>query len=575
MIFENLNDRQVAAITHEGNVLLLACPGSGKTRVLSRKVAYELDKISETKKRVAAITFTNIASDEIEERIDNLCIPTTNLWTGTIHSFCLDWIIRPYSGHHETLRNGFKIADPYVVDSIIEEAKAGKNIFIDSSRLKLDTNGNLIETDNAKKAIITKFYEILRMRKFLCFDDILYQAYVLVKKFPYISKSLSNIFHYICIDEYQDTQILQYEILHSIVKAGNTKVFYVGDPNQSVFNSLGGFAMPKEKIKEEINAEIDMFSLNGNYRTNQRIINFYSHFQIIGEPIEAVGKNSADAGIIKYHKDIDKRNLPEFLASLIQTELDNGTYEDEICILAPQWNLLYSLGRQLRVLLPDCSFNAPGLSPLSSRLIDNFWYKVARLFLTEPNPSIYSRRVRWANEVLNELNKHISLAAENNNSKYILRIINSINCEESEGIDFLEIVFKQFNEQLDINIESIEQLKTHWDSFFQRLNERVNHKEDPAPSDTESLRKMFRVKHGITINTCQGVKGEEYDTVIAFGLLHGYIPHWYAPSPDEDAKKLLYVISSRAKQKLHLISEIGRKNKNPTNQLLNVDFQYD
>ena len=107
MILSGLTDEQKDAVTCPNSLLLTACPGSGKTRVLTHKVAYELSMIDNPKQFVVALTFTHRATDEIKERIDRLNIETEQLWAGTIHSFCLDWIIRPYAGFLDILKNGF------------------------------------------------------------------------------------------------------------------------------------------------------------------------------------------------------------------------------------------------------------------------------------------------------------------------------------------------------------------------------------------------------------------------------------------------------------------------------------
>ena len=80
-----LNEEQISAIKHEGNVLLTACPGSGKTRTLTYKLAYELSKLNSNKQFVIAITYTHTAADEIKERVELLGIETDQLWIGTIH----------------------------------------------------------------------------------------------------------------------------------------------------------------------------------------------------------------------------------------------------------------------------------------------------------------------------------------------------------------------------------------------------------------------------------------------------------------------------------------------------------
>ena len=90
---------------------------------------------------------------------------------------------------------------------------------------------------------------------------------------------------------------------------------------------------------------------------------------------------------------------------------------------------------------------------------------------------------------------------------------------------------------------------------------------------------MFKHEEGVVVNTCHGIKGEEFDTVIAFGLLHGKLPNWNETG-HRAAEKLLYVICSRAKRELHLISETGRVTNsgrayNPTSQLSSLEYDYD
>ena len=103
-----LNPEQQAVITESGSVVLIACPGSGKTRTLTHKVAAELEKLTSPRQYVVAITYTHRAAEEIEERITELGVDTEQLWIGTIHSFCLEWIIRPYGIYHPKLQNGFQ-----------------------------------------------------------------------------------------------------------------------------------------------------------------------------------------------------------------------------------------------------------------------------------------------------------------------------------------------------------------------------------------------------------------------------------------------------------------------------------
>ena len=117
----DLNQEQSDAIVNDSNVLLIACPGSGKTRTLTYKIAYELSKLNNTKQHIIAITYTNRSADEIKERIELLGVDTKQLWIGTIHSFCLEWILRPYSLYLPALKNGFRVINSFDSEKIITQ----------------------------------------------------------------------------------------------------------------------------------------------------------------------------------------------------------------------------------------------------------------------------------------------------------------------------------------------------------------------------------------------------------------------------------------------------------------------
>lgn len=122
---DKLNPQQRQVCVNEGNILLKACPGSGKTKTLTYKLAYSVQKYITSKKLNIAITYTNRAADEIKERLEKIDIPEDKVWVGTIHQFCLEFIIRPYTMYNERLRKGYHIIDDYVTkqytDEIIEE----------------------------------------------------------------------------------------------------------------------------------------------------------------------------------------------------------------------------------------------------------------------------------------------------------------------------------------------------------------------------------------------------------------------------------------------------------------------
>jgi superfamily I DNA/RNA helicase len=586
-----LNEQQAAAVNQPGNVLVTACPGSGKTRVLTNRIIKELSELESTKHRVIAVTFTNRAADEIKARLDKPEISLDNLWAGTIHSFSLEWILRPYSCYSPYLKKGFSVADEFYIRSLKNKLKKKYGInYYDEINTKIDRSGRTVNCSLNEKNLKKEYYDYLKKRKLIDFDMVLYFTYELMTQKTEISKTLGSIICSICIDEYQDTQDLQYGILSEIVKksSGFTKIFIVGDVNQAIYTSLGGIAKSRQEIKEEFGLEqLEHHRLTGNYRSTQRIIDLSIQLQDDETKVVSQADYADEKGIITFNnQDYHKDDIPELIAKMVAVNIDNGVPSHEICILAPQWWLITSLGRQLVTLLPDVKFDAPGLSPLDHQR-DNIWYKIARLFLVESEPRLYLARLRWAGSIIREIEQltGADLPEAFRTARKLLRLTNSINSDESDGIAYLKDVFQQFGLKLRLNLEIHPSLSEPWKSFFEKAHDRLTDTNYNIQSDIHSLKKMFKRPGGVVVTSCHSIKGEEYETVICYGILKGYIPNWnsiYDENIDEDveARRLLYVIISRAKTNLHLISEFGRRTRpgNPYDTNMNIEnvgFEYD
>lgn len=579
-MLRGLNTQQIEAVKEDGNILLTACPGSGKTRTLTHKIAYELEKNADSKKFIIAVTFTNRAADEIQKRIRNFSMDNSNLWAGTIHSFCLEWIIRPYRCYLDELKNGFSISDEYNSERIIDELKKDYGLrFFDSVSTRYLISGEKEEITYRK--LIDEYHDILSNDKLIDFDQILHYSYRLLSAYPKIAKILKSMFHLICVDEYQDTQQLQYSILSTIMKAeGGCKIFVVGDSDQAIYGSLGGIAKSHEEIEIEFATVFKNKQLTGNYRSNQQIIDYSKNFKISETQVSALGLNADDKAIIKYDSEIHKDHIVEEIARIIKAKIDEGIPESEICVLAPNWYLVIPMGRRLKALLPDVKFDAVGLSPLLKNK-ENIWFRIARLFLVSPSPATLIIRKKWSTELLSDLENFGIILFENSDfrSKKLLKLINSISSSEEEGLRYLEDCFNQLFEKLEINILSNNQLNEQLNSFIEGAEKRLENSDFELSRDIESFKKMFKHEEGVVVNTCHGIKGEEFDTVIAFGLLEGKLPNWNEKS-EFAAQKLLYVICSRAKRELYLFSERGRTTQGgreylPTNRLAEVMHDYD
>ncbi|NUF35958.1 ATP-binding domain-containing protein, partial [Acinetobacter oleivorans] len=143
-------------------------------------------------------------------------------------------------------------------------------------------------------------------------------------------------------------------------------------------------------------------------------------------------------------------------------------------------------------------------------------------------------------------------------NKHLLKVCNSIEINEIDGLEYLSKFFAELFEKLGINWEIITTLKRHYDSFFSSSVQRIESliAEGLIGIETlENFKKVFKQRGGITVSTIHGVKGEEYDVVIGFGLLDGFVPHFSDQNGEINSKKMLYVLASRARKNLHLISE--------------------
>jgi DNA helicase II / ATP-dependent DNA helicase PcrA len=579
----NLSEEQKTAVDTGGHVLLTACPGSGKTRVLTFKVAQELKSLSSNKKRIIALTFTNRAAEEIKRRITKLDIDTSQLWSGTIHAFCSEWILRPYAGYLDELKNGFVIADEYKSEELMSGLKTDYGFaFWESITTRLLPDGNLAEPNRKYHNLLNEYHQLLLEEGLIDFDQMLYYAYALVNRFPKIAKTLNNIFQLICVDEYQDTQQLQYDILSKIISAndGKTRIFFVGDEDQAIYGSLGGVAKSLAQIKAEFNGiDIKPLALSGNYRSTQRIVDYYRNYQSGNIEIESLCDYKSEEGLITYNQTLPFRGLENHIAEIIRTNIENGVPENEICVIAPQWWLVIPMGRKLKTLLPNVNFDAIGLSPLLKNR-ENYWFKVARLFLVEPSPKMYAFRNRWARELIEEMDAIGVRVLDQYERKprQLLKIINSIESDKITGLEYLEECFEKLLNILQIDKDENPYLNQHWTYFFEGSRKRLSNSDFEYATDLLSYKRAFSHSTGVVVNTCHGIKGEEFHTVISFGLLHGYVPNRNDPDP-EAARKMLYVISSRAKKHLHLISETGHTTQwgNPytaTGRLLSVEYEY-
>jgi len=587
-----LNPEQSEAVRDEGNVFLVACPGSGKTKTLTYKIAYELSKLESERKFVVAITYTHRAADEIQERIESLGVETSQLWIGTIHAFCLEWIIKPYAIYEPDLANGYSVIDQHdrqrLLEGLCAPYRNPRMTHFDCDYYYTANGYSLGCPDPAKHAhvhqVLADYFRVLRERRLVDFELMLWYSHQILRRLPEVRKLLSKIFEVVLVDEYQDTKQIQYSILGFVLRAGEggTRLFMVGDPNQAIYGSLGGYAIAVEELKHLTQLQVTERALSQNYRSSERVIDFFGTFNVYDTTIQAAGVLRNYRSLISYNKAIAVTDLVDEIARLIRRNVEDlGISPNEICVLAPQWIHLASMTRRLVAALPEYQFDGPGMVPFA-RDTENFWYKLARLALTEPSPDAYVRRFRWAREVLADL-KDYGIHLDGWTAKALLRNCNSIAVNVEDGLEYLRRFFTALFERLGVSIDAHQALKEQLDAFFASSQARILRLQEEgldAVHEVSFFRRTFQNRSGITVSTIHGVKGAEFDVVIAYALLDGMVPHFNDPDGAVSSQKLLYVIGSRARKNVHLFSETGRSrgwrgDYEPTPVLRACQFNYD
>lgn len=285
---EGMNDRQSEAIeTTEGPLLVIAGAGSGKTRVLTHRIAYLIEKMDVNPFNIMAITFTNKAAGEMRERIDNLVgMGSESIWVMTFHSTC----VRILRRHIDKLGydNNFTIYDTDDTKSIMKGVF--KKLQIDPKQLKEATV--LREISRAKDELQSpsdyqlanvndfgkrrygecyqEYQETLRRNNALDFDDLIRMTVRLFQECPEVLEYYQNRFKYIMVDEYQDTNTAQFELI-SLLARKHRNLCVVGDDDQSIYKFRGANIMNILNF-ENIFKDAKVVKLEQNYRSTKSIL---------------------------------------------------------------------------------------------------------------------------------------------------------------------------------------------------------------------------------------------------------------------------------------------------------------
>lgn len=292
-LLNGLNKEQKEAVLHnEGPLLILAGAGSGKTRVLTHRIAYLIKEHGVFPSNILAITFTNKAAREMRERIDGLIGDLSNdMWVGTFHSVCIRILRRDIEklGYDR----GFVIYDTQdqqvVIKECLKELNVNEKNFLPKSVLETigKQKDELIDADHFDKLYasdfrmgkIAKIYTLyekkLKNNNALDFDDIIMNTIKLFDRYPEVLGFYQRKFRYILVDEYQDTNTAQYTLVRRLSEA-HRNLCVVGDDDQSIYGWRGA------NIRNILDFEKDFkgcktVKLEQNYRSTQNILDAANH----------------------------------------------------------------------------------------------------------------------------------------------------------------------------------------------------------------------------------------------------------------------------------------------------------
>ena len=255
-IYDTLNREQKEAVCHtEGPLLLLAGAGSGKTRVLTHRIAYLIDEMGVNPWNILAITFTNKAAGEMRERVDTLVgFGADQIWVSTFHSTCVK-ILRRYidrigydnhftiydSDDQKTIMKGvckrLNIDTKFFKErTLLSAVSAAKDELVDVREFEMKAMGDFNKQVQARA--YREYQETLKRNNALDFDDLIVKTVELFRSCPEVLTSYQERFRYIMVDEYQDTNTAQFEFIRLLAdKYRNLCV--VGDDDQSIYKFRG------------------------------------------------------------------------------------------------------------------------------------------------------------------------------------------------------------------------------------------------------------------------------------------------------------------------------------------------
>ena len=604
-LLKNLNPMQRAAVMQtEGPVLVLAGAGSGKTTVLVNRIAYIIEEKHANPYNILAITFTNKAANEMKERIyAKIGDLAFNMWISTFHSVCVkilrstiglldfdrDFVIYDTADSRTVLKECLKELNMdekvYPVKSIMAQIGRAKD-----NMMTPDVFENVHKNDFRLEKI-AKVYALyqkkLKKNNALDFDDIVFDTVRIFMEHPDVLERYQNRFHYILVDEYQDTNNVQYMFI-SLLAQGSRNICVVGDDDQSIYRFRGANIQNILGFEDEF-PDAKVIKLEQNYRSTQNILNAAN--AVIannrGRKEKALWtENDAGSKIKVYHASTE-HDEGAFVANEIERLVREGSSYSDFAIL-------YRTNAQSRVIEELLMRNAIPYRVLAGlrfydrkeikdivaylRIIHNTNDDVSlRRIINEPKRSIGAVTMDKAAKIAAELDVSLyevlrkaydypELLRASSKIEGFVDIVENLK-KSAQTMDLEEFVAKVMRDTgylAMLEVEDTVEAKTRIENlqeFMSVVAEYEKMEEEPTLSGfLENVSLVADVdaydadQDAVVLMTIHSAKGLEFPVVFLVGVEEGLFPSMRSMSDEdiEEERRLCYVAITRAKRQLYI-----------------------
>ena len=605
-LLENLNDKQQEAVEYmAGPLLILAGAGSGKTRVLTYKIAYLLEKEIVKPWQILAITFTNKAAKEMKERVEALVGQVSNdMWLGTFHSVCVrilkreiellgytrDFNIFDEIDKEKVIKEVMKKLNidekVYPVGLIKSEISKAKEAMKDEVAYQKDAMGDFRKEEIAK--VYNMYQETLKKNNSIDFDDIIMLTVRLFLENPDRLLYYQNKFNYILVDEYQDTNRSQF-LLISMLSSATGNICVVGDESQSIYGFRGADISNILNFEQEFpNAKI--VKLEENYRSTKNILN-------AANEVIKNNKSKIDKQLWTQNEEGDK----------IEYKTLNNEYEeveyvvdeiDDICRKEHEsysnFAVLFRTNAQARVLeevfmksgtpyklIGGIKFYArKEIKDIISylKLIQNINDNIAlKRIINEPKRGIGNTALDKLDALSSEKGMSIFEFIQDSNNLISFRsagnimefrdMINDL-IKEKDKIKVSELIKKTLKDsgyEDMLNSEGTKETEIRFDNLMEFIGVAIEFENENAENSLgdflDSIALVSDVDNldestdAVTLMTMHSAKGLEFDNVFLVGMEEGLFPSKRSIEEDiqtEEERRLCYVAITRAKKHLFI-----------------------